>query len=102
MALQTLSHLNMADGECSFLTFLTRVSIDFISHTTLVTWPSCNPTFNLLVTLACGDLWSVVCHTVTFMTGLVFIMIEKADTELFTPLFLALGNGVVDRVLKYD
>lgn len=37
MALQTLSHLNVADGECSFLTFLTRVSIDFISHTTLVT-----------------------------------------------------------------
>ena len=37
MALQTLSHLNVADGECAFLTFLTRVSIDFISHTTLVT-----------------------------------------------------------------
>lgn len=33
--------------------------------------------FNVLVTLACGDLWSVVYHMVTFMTGRVLIMLKK-------------------------
>lgn len=102
MAPQALSHLNTADGECSFLTFLTRVSIDFISHTTLVTQPSCNPMFHVLVTQACGDLRSVVYHMVTFMTGTVLIMIEKADIELFTSLFPALGNGIVEEVVRYE
>lgn len=96
MAFQTRSHLNLADGECSFLSFLTRVSIDFISHTTLVTWPSCNPLFNVLVTLPCGGLWSVVYHMVTFMvTGIALIMIENADIEVFTSLFLALAIGLL-------
>lgn len=102
MAPQTLSHLNMADGECSFLTFLTRVSIDLISHTTLVTRRSCNPMFHVLVTPACGDLRSVVYHMVTFMTGIVLIMIEKVDIELFTSLFPARGNGIVEEVVRYE
>lgn len=98
MAFQTHSHLNVADGECSFLSFLTGVSIDFISHTTLVTWPSCNPIFNVLVTLACGGLWSVVHHMVTFMvTGIALIMIENTDIEVFTSLFLAVAIGLLKK-----
>lgn len=96
MAFQTHSHLNVADGECSFLSFLTRMSIDFISHSTLVTWPNCNPIFNVLVTVACGGLWSVVYHMVTFMvTGIALIIIENADIEVFTSLFLALEIGLL-------
>lgn len=102
-ALQTLSHLNAADGGCSFLTFLTRVSIAFVSHTRLVTCPGCTPAaFKVLVTLPCGDSQSVVCLMVTFMTGTVFIMIEKTDVEAFTSLFLALGNGIVEGELRYE
>lgn len=101
-ALQTLSHLNTADGGCSFLTFLTRVSIAFVSHTRLVTWPGCTPAFKVLVTLPCGDSQSVVCLMVTFMTGTVFVMIEKTDVEAFTSLFLALGNGIVEGELRYE
>lgn len=98
MAFQTHSHLNVADGECSFLPFLTRVSIDFISHTTLVTWPSCNPIFNVLVTLARGGLWSVVYHMVTFVvTGIGLIMIENTDIEVFTSSFLAVAIGLLKK-----
>lgn len=58
--------------------------------------------FNVLVTLACGDLWSVVYHMVTFMTGRVLIMLKKADIEVFTSLFLAVGNGIVEGVVRYE
>lgn len=78
------------------------MSIAFVSHTRLVTWPGCTPAFKVLVTLPCGDLQSVVCLMVTFMTGTVFVMIEKTDVEAFTSLFLALGNGIVEGELRYE
>jgi len=56
----------------------------------------------MLVMLAGGDLWSVVYLMVTFMTGTVFVMIEKTDVEAFTSLFLALGNGIVEGELRYE
>jgi len=58
--------------------------------------------FNVLVTLACADLGSVVYHMVTFMTGIALIMMEKADIEVFTLLFLALGNGIAEGVVRYE
>lgn len=56
----------------------------------------------MLVMLAGGDLWSVVYLMVTFMTGTVLIVIEKTDVKAFTLLFLAVGNGIVERVVRFE
>lgn len=58
--------------------------------------------FNMLVMLAGGDLWSVVYLMVTFMTGTVLIVIEKTDVKAFMLLFLAVGNGIVERVVRFE
>lgn len=58
--------------------------------------------FNMLVMLAGGDLWSVVYLMVTFMTGTILIVIEKTDVKAFTLLFLAVGNGIVERVVRFE
>lgn len=58
--------------------------------------------FNMLVMLAGGDLWSVVYLMVTFMTGTVLIVIEKTDVKAFTLLFLAVGNGIVERAVRFE
>lgn len=36
------------------------------------------------------------------MTGIVLIMTEKTDIEVFASLFLALGNGIVEGVVRYE